>query len=70
MKDASDYDKDQIRYRIGRLTGGVATIYAGGETAFEARERHARVVDAISSVRSALELGVVPGGGGSPCLRR
>jgi len=63
QQGVSEFDKDLIRYRIGRLTGGVATIYAGGKTALEARERHSRVVDAISSVRSAMELGVVPGGG-------
>ena len=63
MEGASEFDQDLLRYRIGRLTGGVATIYAGGITALESRERHARVVDAVSSVRSAIELGVVPGGG-------
>lgn len=63
MKGVSEFDKDLLRYRVGRLTGGVATIYAGGKTALEAKERHSRVVDAISSVRSAMELGVVPGGG-------
>lgn len=60
---ASDFDADRIRYRLGQLTGGVATIFAGGVTAFEAKERHARVVDAISAVRSAIDMGVVPGGG-------
>jgi chaperonin GroEL len=63
MEEASEFDKDLLRYRIGRLTGGVATIYAGGRTGLEAKERHARVIDAISSVRSAMEMGVVPGGG-------
>lgn len=63
MDSASDFDKDRIRYRIGQLNGGVATVFAGGVTALEAKERHARVVDAISAVRSAMELGVVPGGG-------
>lgn len=63
MEGSSDWDKDRLRYRIGALTGGVATIFAGGSTAFEAKERRDRVVDAVSAVRSALELGVVPGGG-------
>jgi chaperonin GroEL len=63
MSGASEFDQDKIRYRIGQLTGGVATVYAGGATAVEAKERHARVVDAVSAVRSALELGVIPGGG-------
>lgn len=59
----SEFDREMIRYRIGRMTGGVATIYAGGASALEAKERHARVVDAISAVRSAIQQGVVPGGG-------
>lgn len=63
MSGCSEFDKDKLRYRISQLTGGVATIYAGGATALEAKERHARVVDAVSAVRSAMELGVVPGGG-------
>ena len=60
---ASAFDQDRIRYRIGQLTGGVATIFAGGATAFEAKERRDRVVDAVSAVRSAMAEGVVPGGG-------
>lgn len=63
MEGATEFDKSKLRYRIGRLTGGIATIYAGGATALEAKERYARVVDAVSAVRSAMELGVVPGGG-------
>lgn len=59
----SEFDREMIRYRIGRMTGGVATIYAGGASALEAKERHARVVDAISAVRSAIQQGAVPGGG-------
>lgn len=63
MIGASEFDRDKLRYRIGQLTGGVATVYAGGSTAFEARERRDRVIDAVSAVKSAMELGVVPGGG-------
>ena len=63
MESSSEFDGDRLRYRIGQLTGGVATIYAGGATALEARERRDRVVDAVSAVRSAMDLGVIPGGG-------
>lgn len=63
MTGASDFDQDRLRYRISCLSGGVATVYAGGKTSLEAKERHARVVDAISAVRSAIMDGVVPGGG-------
>lgn len=60
---ASEFDQDRLRYRVSCLSGGVATVYAGGKTSLEAKERHARVVDAISAVRSAISDGVVPGGG-------
>jgi len=63
MENSSEWDKDRLRYRVGALTGGVATIFAGGATAIEAKERRDRVIDAVSAVRSAMELGVVPGGG-------
>lgn len=63
MNGASEFDKDKLRYRIGQLTGGVATILAAGATALEAKERRDRVVDAVSAVRSAMDMGVVPGGG-------
>jgi chaperonin GroEL len=63
MEGASEFDRSLLRSRIGRLTGGVATIFAGGATVLEAKERRDRVVDAVSAVRSAMELGVVPGGG-------
>jgi chaperonin GroEL len=63
MDGASEFDCDRTRYRIGRLTGGVATIFAGGDTSFESKERRDRVVDAVSSVKTAIESGVLPGGG-------
>lgn len=63
MDSSSEWDKDRFRYRIGALTGGVATIFAGGATSLEAKERRDRVIDAVSAVRSAMEAGVVPGGG-------
>jgi chaperonin GroEL len=63
MDGASEFDAGQIRFRIGRLTSGVATLYAGGATAFEAMERRDRAIDAVSAVRCALDAGVVPGGG-------
>jgi chaperonin GroEL len=63
MSSATEFDQDKMRYRLGQLTGGIAVIYSGGPTSFEAKERRDRVVDAVSAVRSAIEMGVVPGGG-------
>jgi len=63
--DASDtdYDRDRLRARLGRVTGGVAVIHVGAPTELEMRERKARVEDALSATRAALEEGVIVGGG-------
>ena len=57
------HDKDFIMSRIASLTGGVGVIFAGGTTDIEQKELYDRVDDAVSAVRSALEEGVLPGGG-------
>jgi chaperonin GroEL len=58
----SDFDRMHLRAAIGKLTGGVSTIYIGGVSELEAREKKARVEDAVEAVRSAIAEGVVPGG--------
>jgi chaperonin GroEL len=57
------HDKDFILSRIASLTGGVGVIFVGGTTDIEQKELYDRVDDAVSAVRSALEEGVLPGGG-------
>lgn len=57
------YEKERIKERIARLTGGVATIYVGGYTESEIRERKARFDDAVKATQGALRYGVVVGGG-------
>ena len=57
------HDKDFIMSRIASLTGGVGVIFVGGNTDLERKELHDRVDDAVCAVRSALEEGVLPGGG-------
>jgi len=59
----SDYDRDQMSERIARLAGGLCIMQVGGPTEMALKERRARVEDALGSVRSALEGGVVPGAG-------
>lgn len=53
----------KMRDRLARLSGGVAVIKVGGATEAEAGERRDRVDDALGATRSAIEEGVVPGGG-------
>lgn len=56
-------DKDFLLERIASLTGGIGVIYVGGNTDLEQKELYDRVDDAVCAVRSALEEGIVPGGG-------
>lgn len=60
---SSDYEVDKLRERISKLSGGMAVIRVGGATETEVRERMDRVDDALSATRSAIEEGVVTGGG-------
>lgn len=55
--------KDEIATRLAKLTSGIATIHVGATTDLEQRELLYRVEDAILAVRSALEEGIVVGGG-------
>jgi len=56
-------DQDFIKERIASLTGGIGVIYVGGNSDLEQKERKDRVDDAVCAVRSALEEGILPGGG-------
>ena len=56
-------DKDFILSRIASLTGGIGVIRVGGNTDLEQKELFDRVDDAVCAVRSALEEGILPGGG-------
>lgn len=58
----SEFDRSFLRAAIGKLTGGVSTIWVGGASDLEVREKKARVEDAVEAVRSAIAEGVIPGG--------
>ncbi len=59
----SDFDKEKLMERLGKLTGGVAVIKVGAATEVEQKERQHRVEDALSATRAAAEEGILPGGG-------
>ena len=59
----SDYDIEKLQERKAKLAGGVAVINVGAATEIELKEKKARVEDALSATRSAVEEGIVPGGG-------
>ncbi len=60
---ASDYDREKLQERLGKLAGGVAIIRVGAATELELNEKKHRVEDALSATRAAVEEGIVPGGG-------
>lgn len=59
----SDYDKEKLQERLAKLAGGVAVLYVGAATEVEMKEKKARVDDALSATRAAVEEGIVTGGG-------
>ncbi|KAG7361101.1 chaperonin GroL [Nitzschia inconspicua] len=59
----TDFDRDKCTERIASLGGGIARIKVGAATETELKDKKLRYEDALNSVQSARELGVVPGGG-------
>ena len=59
----SDYDREKLQERLGKLAGGVAVLYVGAASEIEMKEKKDRVEDALSATRAAVEEGIVPGGG-------
>ena len=56
-------DKEFINERIASLSGSIGAIYVGGNSDIEQKEKYDRVEDAVCAVRSALQEGIVRGGG-------
>ncbi|MCX6226361.1 MAG: chaperonin GroEL [Bacteroidia bacterium] len=59
----SDYDREKLQERLAKLAGGVAVLYIGAPSEIEMKEKKARVDDALSATRAAVEEGIIPGGG-------
>ncbi|MDD3486920.1 MAG: chaperonin GroEL [Candidatus Moranbacteria bacterium] len=62
-KATSDFEKEKMQERLGKLSGGVAVIKVGAATEVEQKEKQHRVEDAVEATKAALEQGIVPGGG-------
>ncbi len=62
-KTESDFDKEKLEERLGKLAGGVAVLKVGAPTESAQKELKQRVEDAVSATRAAMEEGIVPGGG-------
>lgn len=62
IKD-DEYTSNKIKERIGKLMGAAAVIRVGAPTKADQAELKFRVEAAVTSARTALQDGVVPGGG-------
>lgn len=62
-KATSEFDKDKLKERIAKLTGGVAVIRVGAATEVEMQDKKLRLEDALAATRAAIDEGIVPGGG-------
>jgi len=68
LKDAmsnatKESDRAFYKERIAKLTGGVGVVYAGGDSVIEQKELFDRIEDSVRAVESAIEMGILPGGG-------
>merc|ERR1719291_670499 len=60
---SSEYEKDKLKERLAKLTGGVAIIKVGGASEVEVGEVKDRLNDALCATKCAVEEGIIPGGG-------
>lgn len=56
-------ERDKIKERLSKMSGGTAILLAGGATPVEQKRRLLLIEDAIHAARAAIAEGVVPGGG-------
>lgn len=59
----SDFDREKLQERLGKISGGVAVIKVGAATEIEMEEKKLRIEDALSATKAAVAEGIVAGGG-------
>ena len=57
----SDYDKEKLRERLAKLSGGVAVIRVGAPSETEMKNRKEAFEDAVAATKAAMAEGIVPG---------
>ncbi len=62
-KTDSEFDREKLQERLGKLSGGVAVVKVGAATEVEQKEKQHRIEDAVNATKAAIEEGIVPGGG-------
>lgn len=62
-EQTSSYEKEKLKERLAKLSGGVAVVKVGGASEVEVGEKKDRYDDALNATRAAVEEGILPGGG-------
>lgn len=62
-KSTSDYDRERLEERLGKLAGGVAVIRVGAPSEAEMKPKKEAFEDAVRATKAAVAEGIVPGGG-------
>ena len=63
QKTDSEFDREKLQERLGKLSGGVAVIKVGAATEVEQKEKKYRIEDAVAATKAAIDEGIVAGGG-------
>jgi chaperonin GroEL len=62
-QSTSDFDKEKLKERMAKLSGGVAVIKVGAASEVEMKEKKLRIEDAVNATKAAVAEGIVAGGG-------
>jgi hypothetical protein len=63
LTSETEFEKSIFKTRIARLSGHIAKIKIGLSNQFEIIEQRQKVENALTTIKSALEEGILPGGG-------
>jgi chaperonin GroEL len=59
----NEFDKDKLKERLAKLSGGVGVIKVGAPTELEQKQKQKKAEDSLGAAKAAKEEGIVPGGG-------
>ena len=63
LTSESEYEKQLFKTRIARLSGQISKIKIGLSNQYEIEEQRQKVENAMNTIKSSLEEGILPGGG-------
>lgn len=63
LTSETEYEKNLFKTRIARLSGNIAKIKIGTSNQYQIEEERQKIENAINTLRSSLEEGILPGGG-------